>query len=162
MQARKRIEVVRDKARHHPMEEIKMPVRATGRSAAYDFFSPEECVLHPGAKHMFFTDLKVRLESDIRLGERRLMEEFILSPRSSAGIKLNLMLSNTIGLVDPDYFGCKDNDGNIGISVFNYGAETVTIKKGDRFAQGIVVLSVVDEGDEPEAERTGGMGSTGR
>ncbi len=153
MLASKRFEVVIDPARKHPGMTIDLPKRATSASQGYDFFSLEYVMLHPGVKYKFWTDVKVHLGRG---------EELFIGPRSSAGIEKNLMLANTIGFIDPDYCGCKANDGNICICMFNYGPESVEIKKRDRFAQGFIMPVVVDEDDGPMVERTGGLGSTGQ
>ena len=49
------------------------------------------------------------------------------------------------------------------VALQNEGKETITIEKGDRFAQGIFVKFLkVDEEEEIEGERKGGLGSTAK
>lgn len=136
----------------HKDKTVMLPVKATRKSAGYDFFAPEEYRFKPKEKHLFWTDVKVHLQAD---------EILQVTPRSSMGIQRSLMLANTVGTIDPDYCGNQANDGNIGICMYNYGVEPVSIEAGERFAQGVVVKVVneVDEGNT--AERTGGIGSTG-
>ena len=68
-------------------------------------------------------------------------------------------MTNGVGIIDADYYNNPDNEGEILIGVFNAGVHTQVIKKGERFAQG-VVFNYRTWGDEPEEERTGGVGST--
>lgn len=146
-----RFEFVEYEHRKHFLEDIRLPEYATDGSIAYDFFSPEKWQIYPGERYIFWTDVKVRLKRN---------EALLLSPRSSVGIKKSLMLANTIGTIDPDYYGNEGNDGNIGICLFNYGAESVMIEKGDRIAQGMVI-NVVRDKTSSSNKRTGGIGSTG-
>ncbi|RLG30158.1 dUTPase [Methanosarcinales archaeon] len=144
--------VVNKRYRKHPNEVINLPVKATNTSAGYDFFSTENVTLHSHESHMVWTDVKVKLKED---------ECLMIVPRSSVAIKKHLILSNIVGIIDADYFNNPDNDGNIGISLYNYGHDTSRIVKDERIAQGIVVK--IDSGDKKnEKRRIGGFGSTGR
>lgn len=46
-------------------------------------------------------------------------EALILVPRSSTGIKHDLMIANTIGLGESDFYENEDNDGNYCIALRN-------------------------------------------
>jgi dUTP pyrophosphatase len=148
----RRFELVENQHRKHPDVDLKMPEKATQYSACYDFYSPERVRIAPKEQHMFWTDVKVVL---------RLDEKLEISPRSSIGTKKHLMLANTIGTIDADYYGNEDNDGNIGICMYNYGGDFATIEKDERFAQGSIVLIAFDPVENNKKERTGGFGSTG-
>ena len=82
--------------------------------------------------------------------------------RSSSPKKLGLILANGVGVVDADYYGNVDNDGEIMFAFFNIKPWDVTIKVGDRIGQGVfkkflrpeIGLRVKD------VERVGGIGST--
>ena len=71
------------------------------------------------------------------------------------------MVANGVGIVDSDYCGAKDE---IKIEVVNFTAQPVSIRKGDRLAQGVILPFVRVEWREvsaaPGATR-GGFGSTG-
>ncbi|MBE3122057.1 MAG: hypothetical protein IMZ58_07630 [Thermoplasmata archaeon] len=146
-----RFEFVENSHRRHV--DVKLPEKATENSVGYDFFSPEKMALAPGEEHMFWTDVKVHLKQD---------EALMISPRSSIGIKKNLMLANTIGMIDPDYYGNEENDGSIGICLYNYGTERALIEKGGRIAQGTVITVVHDKIPGNSNKRKGGIGSTGQ
>ena len=81
--------------------------------------------------------------------------------RSSVGIKKGLMLKNTVGIVDSDYYSNKNNDGNIGLNLYNTTDEAVVIERGERVVQGIFMKYLtVDNDTFLKDERTGGIGST--
>ena len=71
------------------------------------------------------------------------------------------MLANGTGVIDADYYGNADNDGNIGLTLYNYGTETVTLVAGERIMQGVVVDYKITENDGAFGSRVGGFGSTG-
>ena len=86
---------------------------------------------------------------------------FLLGSRSST-FKLGLMPVNGIGIGDEDFKG--DNDEYV-FPVFNFTDQNVTIEKGTRIAQGVVLS--VDKAKIKEVERLenkdrGGLGSTGK
>jgi dUTP pyrophosphatase len=70
------------------------------------------------------------------------------------------MVANGVGIVDSDYSGPSDE---IKIEVFNFTAVPVTVRPGDRLAQGVVMPFVRVAWEEREAEgpTRGGFGSTG-
>ncbi len=81
--------------------------------------------------------------------------------RSSTPLKRGLMVANGVGLVDSDYCGPKDE---IKIEVLNFTAAPVSIRRGDRLAQGVILPFVRAEWREdatPSAPTRGGFGSTG-
>lgn len=63
-----------------------------------------------------------------------------------------------------DYFNNEDNEGHILVGLYNTTDKEISIKKGERIAQGIFEAYIVTEDDaEQEKEvRTGGIGSTGK
>ena len=129
-----------------------MPERKTKFSAGYDFYCPKKIVIPPNRMAVIGTGYKIKLEPD---------EVLLLHIRSSMAFKRNLMMVNSVGVIDADYYNNEDNEGEILIGLLNIGNDVVTIDRGERFAQGIVV-NYRTWGDEPENERTGGVGSTDR
>lgn len=132
-----------------------LPLRSTTGSAGYDFFLPKnlgDIFIPYGDKFFFWTNVKVKMPLGIVL---------ILVVRSSVGIKKGLMLTNTEGVIDSDYYGNKENDGNIGISIRNVGEpEGALIKGGDAVAQGIFHMYMSAENCNGLDDRYGGFGST--
>jgi dUTP pyrophosphatase len=134
-------------------EEIRMPVRATVGSAGYDFYSPLDFVLTPGQTIKIPTGIRARIEDGWVL---------MIFPRSGLGFKFRIQLNNTVGIIDSDYYG-SDNEGHIFIKITNDSNEgrTLSLKKGDGFAQGVFLPYGVTSDDETAAVRNGGFGSTG-
>ena len=91
-------------------------------------------------------------------------DEFLmLVNRSSNPLKNNLSLPNGVGIIDADYYGNKNNEGEIFVQLINYGMEDYLIEKGDRIAQGIFMpYGTVDGETDDLGSRTGGFGSSGR
>lgn len=134
---------------------INLPVRSTKNSAGYDVEAAEDCIIpafKPGQKPTLVkTGIKAYMEND---------EVLILANRSSNPGKKGLILANSIGVVDSDYYGNPDNDGHIMYAFFNFKAEDVEIKKGERIGQAIFQKYLVTDNDIAQGERTGGFGST--
>jgi dUTP pyrophosphatase len=80
--------------------------------------------------------------------------------RSSTPLKRGLMVANGVGIVDSDYCGPADE---IKIEVFNFTASPVSVRRGDRLAQGVILPFVRAEWQETTATAPsrGGFGSTG-
>lgn len=127
-----------------------LPRRATVGSAGYDFFSPLDFSLEPGETLKIPTGVRCRIDGDWVL---------MLFPRSGLGFKYRLMLNNTVGIVDADYFGAK-NEGHIFVKLFNAGDRPLAVKRGEAFAQGVLLPFGLTEDDEATDLRTGGFGST--
>ena len=135
--------------RHKP---TFLPTRATSKSAGHDFFLKEDVTIKPGKAVFQYTDVKCKLNRD---------EVLLLFVRSSIGIKQHLMLANGTGVIDADYYGNADNDGNIGLTLYNYGAETVKLEAGQKIMQGVIVDYKISDNDCVTSGRYGGFGSTG-
>ena len=138
-------------------KEINLPVRKTKYSAGYDVEAAENCVVpafKPGiAPTLIKTGIKAYMQDD---------EMLCLYNRSSNPKKKGLILANSVGIVDKDYYGNPDNDGHIMFAFFNVKDFDVEIKKGDAIGQGIFKKYLVVDDDTAEGERTGGFGSTNK
>lgn len=143
-------EIVKEEFRKN-LVDIKMPNRATINSAGYDFYSPVDIVIEPNSAQMIWTDIKAKmLPRDV----------LILCVTSGMG-KSGVMLANTIGVIDADYYGNSGNDGNIGFRLYNYSNAPYIIKAGDKIGQGIfTTFLTVDDESEVTEKRIGGFGST--
>ena len=84
----------------------------------------------------------------------------MLCNRSSNPKKKGLVLANSVGIIDKDYYENPDNDGHIMFAFFNIKDEDVTIKKGEAIGQAIFQKYFTVDGDNAEGERIGGFGST--
>lgn len=148
---------VKEASMKFPEIETKLPDRADNHSAGYDFYSKENYVLKPGESHIFWSDVKALMWFDNVLH---------LYTRSGNGTKRGIVLRNNVGIIDASYANNPTNDGNIGICLYNSGAEDFEVKTGDRIAQGVFVRYLITEDDrylvsDEKATRTGGFGSSG-
>ena len=136
---------------------INLPVRKTKFSAGYDIETAEDVTVPSFKKGMnptlISTGLKAYMEDD---------EVLMLYNRSSNPKKKGLVLSNSVGVIDKDYYGNVDNDGHIMFAFYNIKDEDVTIKKGEAIGQGIFQKYLVTDDDNAEGERKGGFGSTSK
>ena len=84
-------------------------------------------------------------------------------PRSGQGFKYRLQLYNSVGVIDSDYFGAE-NEGHIQIKIVNANEEgkTLTVRRGEAFAQGVFLPFGITVDDDAADVRTGGFGSTDR
>ena len=110
-------------------------------------FSPKPTLIHTG--------IKSAMEDD---------EVLELYNRSSNPAKLGLILANSVGVIDADYYNNPDNDGDIMFAYYNIMPYDIEIKTGDRIGQGVFKKQLrPDVGLRVKnAERTGGFGSTGK
>ena len=144
-------EVVKDKYRKSTGEVI-LPKRATRSSVAYDFYSPIDITIPPMTSVMVWTDIKAKCNAN---------EALLINIRSSMG-KQPVMIANTQGWIDSDYYSNPDNDGNIGIRLFNLGNTSYIVKSGDRIAQGMFVKYLVADNGNTDCARKSGFGSSGK
>lgn len=136
---------------------INLPVRKTKYSAGYDIEAVEDCIIPSFKKGMKPTLVKTGIKA-------YMMEDevLILANRSSNPGKKGLILANSIGVIDSDYYGNPDNDGHIMFAFFNVKDEDIEIKKGEAIGQGIFQKFLTVDKDLAEGERTGGFGSTSK
>lgn len=166
-------------------EGIELPSRSTKLSAGYDLQAAEDVTLPSFWQSLIQYQLK-SLKQWIHGEENKLpSEEDVLSvlkptliptglkvympddeylqiiSRSSNPIKRNIMLPNSVGIIDADYYNNPSNEGHIYVQMINYGLRPFHIHKGDRIAQGIFAKYLtIDNEIVSENERTGGFGSS--
>jgi dUTP pyrophosphatase len=83
-----------------------------------------------------------------------------LSVRSSCPLKHWLILANSVGIIDADYYNNPDNEGEIFFQIINLAPFPIHLKRGDAIGQGIIKPYLTTEDDNATGERTGGFGST--
>ena len=133
--------------------DFPMPERKTKKSAGYDFCVPEDVALLPDRLVFVPTGVKAYMQDDEYLG---------MHIRSSIATKKSIMLVNNEGIIDADYYNNEDNEGHIMLALVNKGVEPLTLKKGERIAQGIFYKYLTADNDDKveKATRGGGFGST--
>ncbi len=136
---------------------INLPIRKTKYSAGYDIEAAEDVTIPSFKKGtnptLIKTGLKAYMQDD---------EMLLLYNRSSNPKKKGLILANSVGVVDKDYYGNSDNDGHIMFAFYNIKEEDIEIKKGEVIGQGIFQKYLVTDNDSAEGERMGGFGSTNK
>ena len=133
---------------------INIPVRKTKYSAGYDVEAAEDVVIppyKPGIKPTLVpTGLKAYCMED----------EWIMLVNRSSGPKKGVILPNSIGVVDHDYYNNIDNDGHFYFQFWNFKDEDLVIHKGDIIGQAIFQKYLLVDDDSADGERIGGFGST--
>ena len=91
--------------------------------------------------------------------EDEVLELFI---RSSAPLNSFIVMANSTGIIDSDYYNNADNEGHIYFQVINFSPVPLVINKGDIIGQGIFKKFLIADNDEKQEkqEREGGFGST--
>ena len=137
--------------RLHPS--VPLPQYQTAGAAGFDLAASEDVVVAPSSIALIPTGLVIQVPAGHFLG---------VFARSSTPLKRGLMIANGVGVVDSDYCGPKDE---IKVPALNFTAAPVTVAKGDRIAQGILLPSPRVEWDEVgelRAGSRGGFGATGK
>jgi dUTP pyrophosphatase len=130
---------------------VPLPQYETGDAAAFDLAAAEDTLVDAGAVALVPTGLVIEVPPGMFLG---------IFARSSTPLKRGLMVANGVGVVDPDYCGPEDE---VKIAVLNFTGAAVTVRRGDRIAQGMFLASPRVEWEEAEhlrGESRGGFGST--
>ena len=83
-----------------------------------------------------------------------------LAIRSSSPLKYWLILANSVGIIDEDYYNNPDNEGEIFFQIINLSPIPIKIQKGEIIGQGIITPYLLTEDDAAAGIRTGGLGST--
>ncbi len=134
---------------------INLPERKTKYSAGYDVECAEDVIIPSFKKGvnptLIKTGIKAYMQDD---------EVLMLYNRSSNPKKKGLILANSVGVIDKDYYGNPDNDGHIMFAFYNIKDEDIVIKKGEAIGQAVFQKYLVTDDDKAEGERVGGFGST--
>ena len=130
---------------------LPLPTYATAGSVGFDLLCREETKIAPGTVELIPSNVIVRIPVGYML---------MLTLRSSTPLRKGLLIPNGVGIIDQEYCGEGDE---LRVQVFNFREEVVSVRRGERIAQGIFspVMPVSwDEVDEMGQTR-GGFGSTG-
>lgn len=131
--------------------ELPLPQPAHPGDAGLDLRAAGRVLIPPGGRALVPTGIAVAIpEGHVGL----------VAPRSGLAARFGLGVVNAPGVIDSGY------RGEIKVILVNHGAEAVTLERGDRVAQLLVVAHaapVFEEVDKlPESVRgAGGFGSTG-
>ena len=131
---------------------VGLPEPATARAAGFDLAAAADMEIPPRSIRLVGTGLVIAVPDGYFLG---------IFARSSTPLKRGLMVANGVGVIDADYCGPDDE---IKIQVLNITDAPVTVVRGDRLAQGIVLPCPKvewEEVSEMNVATRGGFGSTG-
>jgi dUTP pyrophosphatase len=133
-------------------KDLPLPEYHTEGAVAFDMYTREAATIAPGESALLPTNFIIQVPEGYAL---------VLAARSSLGKKKGLTLVNGIGVIDQDFHGPADE---LGIFVKNFTDAPVTVERGERLAQGLIVPIAKAEWEEVESikeESRGGFGSTG-
>ena len=136
---------------HRIDQTLPLPKYETIGSFAFDFLARKDIKIAPNKVGLIPGNVIIKCPENLAL---------LILPRSSTYRKTGLLFPHSIGLIDRDYCGGKDE---IMIQVLNFSEEIVEIKKGDRIAQGLFVKTEKIEFEDinkPTHNSRGGFGST--
>ncbi|MGH2388799.1 MAG: dUTP diphosphatase [Chloroflexota bacterium] len=132
--------------------DLPLPAYATAGAVGFDLYCREDAVLAPGEIALLPTGIAVATPPGYML---------MVASRSSTPHRKGLSVPHGVGVIDQDYQGDGDE---IRCQVYNFTASSVTVRRGERIAQGIFVRVDRAEWDEVRTMGTptrGGFGSTG-
>ena len=167
--------------------DFNLPIRKTSGAAGYDFEVAEDIIIpsfmqlttsmintahsNPFTETQTLTSIAALTKSTdskptlVSTGVKcKLASGYYLelSVRSSTPLKYWLVLANSVGIIDEDYYNNPDNEGEIFFQVINLSPFPIALKKGDIIGQGIVKRYYITDNDttKKDATRVGGFGST--
>lgn len=137
---------------HRLDRELPLPARAHPGDAGVDLYAAEAVQLAPGERATVPTGVAVAIPEGFA---------GLVAPRSGLAQRHGLGVVNAPGVVDAGY------RGEIRVLLVNHGAEPVSLARGERIAQLLVVpvsaVEMVEVEALPSSQRgAGGFGSTGR
>lgn len=131
---------------------LPLPQYHSAGAAAFDFVTRENTTIAPRAIGLVPGNVIIKVPDGYAL---------LVLPRSSLPRKKGLICPHSLGLIDQDYHGPKDE---IFVQVQNITDQPITVERGERIAQGLFVKidrATFKEVDSHGAETRGGFGSTG-
>lgn len=133
-------------------KDLPLPRYETAGSVGFDILARQDTVVEARSLALIPGNIIVEVPTGFML---------MVASRSSTPKKKGLLTPHGIGIIDHDYCGPEDE---IKIQVFNFTNEPVTVKRGEKVAQGVFVqIDKLDwnEVESMEKPSRGGFGSTG-
>lgn len=128
-----------------------LPKRETAHAAGYDLKVAEETTIDPGEIALVPTGVKAYMQAG---------EVLFLFDRSSNPRKKGLVLINSVGVIDGDYYNNPSNEGHIFAQMKNITDKAITLPYGERIVQSVFMNHLTVDNDSASGDRTGGFGST--
>ncbi len=131
---------------------LPLPAYQTKGAAAFDIYSRVDMVIEPKTLARIPTNLIIATPEGYML---------MVAARSGLPAKKNLIIPHGFGLIDEDFCGPNDE---ILFQVYNISDNPVSITRGERLGQGVLVpiaKAEWSEVSEMASASRGGFGSTG-
>jgi dUTP pyrophosphatase len=131
---------------------IPLPGYGTDEAAGFDLAAAHNVTVRPREIALVRTGLVIEVPTGHCLA---------IFARSSTPLKRGLMVANGVGIIDPDYSGPADE---VMIQVLNITDADVSVSRGDRLAQAIILPAprvMWHEVKEIRDVTRGGFGATG-
>ena len=132
-------------------KDLPLPTYATQGSVGFDLLCREDTEIAPRKLGRIPGNVVIRTPPGYML---------LLTMRSSTPRRKGLLVPHGVGIIDQDYCGEGDE---LMVQVYNFREEAVTVKRGERVAQGIFVpiMHVAWHEVDDMGQGRGGFGSTG-
>lgn len=130
-----------------------LPKRETAHAAGYDLKVAKKTVIEPGEITLVPTGIKAHMQPG---------EVLYLYDRSSNPRKKGIVLINSVGVIDSDYYNNQVNEGHIFAQMQNITDQAVILEEGERIVQAVFAPFLLADDDQATGMRTGGFGSTGK
>lgn len=130
----------------------KMPTKATEGSAAYDVYARCQCSVVPSRRVIIPLGFAIELPKGYCAK---------ILPRSSTGLKTEIRMANSVGVIDSDF------RGEVGFIAEAKSGGYALVQKGERIGQMLIEkveeIDLVEVNELSSTERgQGGFGSSGR
>src|SRR3954467_3598409 len=117
---------------------VPLPEYQTPGAAGFDLAASEDISVEPGTVALVPTGLVIEVPRGYFLG---------IFARSSTPLRRGLMVANGVGVIDEDYCGPADE---VKVQVLNFTQAPVTVTRGDRLAQGLIIPIARAEWEETD------------
>ena len=147
----------------YEQKNINLPKRQTKYAVGYDIEAAEDTFIPSLFKLVKENKESINKPVLVKTGIKAYFEPdevMYLYNRSSGPSKRGLVLANSVGVFECDYYSNPNNDGEILVSLYNFSNEDITIRKGERIAQAVFQKFLITDDDNAEGTRLGGFGST--
>lgn len=153
-------------------ENIKLPIRKTKHSVGYDLGSAKDTIVPSLWKTVFYnikqflsgkTEYQEIIPTLVPTGLKSYFGEdevLILANKSSFPLKKGLIMANSMGIIESDYYNNESNEGELFFMYYNIFFHDITIKKGEVAGQAYFQKFLKADNDIASGERKGGFGST--
>lgn len=144
-------------------QNINLPIRKTKHSVGYDLECATDVVIPSLFKSLKLSfDVKVE-PTLVKTGIKSYFledEVLILANKSSTPKKFGLVMANSIGIIESDYYNNESNEGELMLAYYNFLPFDITIKKGTAIGQAYFQKFLISDDDNASGVRKGGFGST--